>query len=144
VGGSLIWLLVALGFGVAELLAGSGSFFLAPFAVGAAVAALADSIAGETAAAVVFVFVSILTLMSVRPLVRRRLTSGPALRTGGAALVGRRAVVVERIANHEGVGRIRIDGEIWSARCFDDDEVIEPGTRVDVVEIRGATALVME
>lgn len=143
-GGWIIWLLVALGFGVAELLAGSGSFFLAPFAVGAALAALADGIAGETAAAVIFVAASVLTLMSVRPLVQRRLTSGPTLRTGAAALVGRRAVVVERIANHEGVGRIRIDGEIWTARCFDEDEVIEAGTRVDVVEIKGATALVME
>jgi membrane protein implicated in regulation of membrane protease activity len=142
--GWFIWLLVALGFGAAELLAGSGSFFLAPFAVGAALAALADSIAGETAAAVVFVFVSILTLLAVRPLITRRLTVGPTLRTGGAALVGKRAMVIERIANHEGVGRIRIDGEIWTARCFDEDQVIEAGTKVDVVEIKGATALVME
>jgi membrane protein implicated in regulation of membrane protease activity len=142
--GWFIWLIVALGFGTAELLAGAGSFFLAPFAVGAAIAALADSVAGETAAAVVFISVSILTLLAVRPLVQRRLTSGPTLRTGGAALVGRRAVVVERIANHEGMGRIRIDGEIWTARCFDEDEVIEAGTRVDVVQIKGATALVME
>lgn len=142
--GWFIWLVVALGFGVAELLAGAGSFFLAPFAVGAALAAVADSVAGETAAAVVFVCVSILTLLSVRPVVQRHLTSGPALRTGGAALVGRRAVVTERIANHEGVGRVRIDGEVWTARSLDEDRVIEAGTAVDVVDIKGATALVME
>jgi len=143
-GGWFIWLVVALGFGVAELLAGAGSFFLAPFAVGAALAAVADSVAGETAAAVVFVSVSILTLLSVRPLVQRHLTRGPTLRTGGAALVGRRAIVIERIANHEGIGRVRIDGEVWSARCFDEDQVIEAGTSVDIVDIKGATALVME
>jgi len=142
--GWFIWLVVALGFGMAELLAGSGSFFLAPFAVGAALAAVADSVAGETAAAVVFVLVSILTLLSVRPLVQRRLTSGPTLRTGGAALVGRRAMVIERIANHEGVGRVRIDGEVWTARSYDEDHVIEAGTSVDIVDIRGAMALVME
>jgi membrane protein implicated in regulation of membrane protease activity len=142
--GWLIWVVVALGFGVAELLAGSGSFFLAPFAVGAALAAVADGVAGETSAAVVFVLVSILTLLSVRPMVQRHLTSGPALRTGGAALVGRRAIVIERIANHEGVGRVRVDGEIWTARCFDEDQVIEAGTSVDIVDIKGATALVME
>ncbi len=142
--GWFIWLVVALGFGVAELLAGAGSFFLAPFAAGAALAALADSVAGETAAAVVFVCVSILTLLSVRPMVQRHLTSGPALRTGGAALVGRRALVTERIANHEGVGRVRIDGEVWTARSLDEDRVIEAGTAVDVVDIKGATALVME
>ena len=55
-----------------------------------------------------------------------------------------RAGVVERIANHEGVGCVRLDGEIWTARAYDDDEVIEPGTRVSVMEIRGATALVSE
>jgi membrane protein implicated in regulation of membrane protease activity len=142
--GWLIWLVVALGFGAAELLAGSGSFFLAPFAVAAAVAALAAGAIDETAAWLVFVATSVLTLMTVRPMVQRRLTSGPTLRTGAAALVGKRAMVVERIANHEGVGRVRIDGEVWTARALDEDQVIEPGTSVHVVDIKGATALVME
>ena len=142
--GWIVWLVVAFGFGAAEMLAGAGSFFLAPFAIGAALAAVAASAAGETAAAVVFVFASILTLMSVRPLVHRRLLSGPALRTGGAALVGKRALVTERISNHEGVGRVRIDGEVWTARSLDEDHVIEAGTSVQVVDIKGATALVME
>jgi membrane protein implicated in regulation of membrane protease activity len=142
--GWIVWLVVAFGFGAAEMLAGAGSFFLAPFAIGAALAALAAGAAGETAASVVFVFASIVTLMSVRPLVSRRLLSGPAIRTGGAALVGKTAVVTERVANHEGVGRVRIDGEVWTARCLDEDCVLEPGTKVQVVDIKGATALVME
>ncbi len=57
--------------------------------------------------------------------------------------MGRDAVVLERIANDEGVGVVKIDGEVWTARAFG-DEVIEPGTRVHVMEIRGATALVSE
>jgi membrane protein implicated in regulation of membrane protease activity len=141
--GWIIWLFVACGFGAAELLAGAGSFFLAPFALAAALAAVADSAIGETAALVVFIMASILTLMAVRPLVHRRLTSGPTLRTGGAALVGKHAIVLERISNHEGVGRVRIDTEVWTARSFDDC-VIEPGTSVEIVDIKGATALVME
>jgi membrane protein implicated in regulation of membrane protease activity len=141
--GWIVWLVVALGFGAAEMLAGAGSFFLAPFAIGAALAAAAASAAGETAASIVFVAVSLMTLMSVRPLVQRRLTSGPGLRTGGAALVGKRAVVTERIAEHE-VGKVRIDDEIWTARGIDEDCVLEPGMTVHVVEIKGATALVME
>jgi membrane protein implicated in regulation of membrane protease activity len=53
-------------------------------------------------------------------------------------------VVLERIANDESVGCVRIDGgEVWTARSYSDDEVIEAGERVEVVEIRGATALVM-
>lgn len=142
--GWIIWLVVACGFGAAELLAGAGSFFLAPFAVAAALAAVAAGAVDEAAAWIVFVATSVLTLMTVRPLVHRRLTSGPALRTGGAALIGKHAVVLERISNHEGEGRVRIDGEVWSARSLDEDRVIEPGTSVEVVDIKGATALVME
>jgi membrane protein implicated in regulation of membrane protease activity len=66
------------------------------------------------------------------------------IRTGTAALVGRRAVVVERIANGEGVGCVKIAGEVWTARSYEEDGVIEAGAQVEVVEIRGATALVLE
>jgi membrane protein implicated in regulation of membrane protease activity len=140
--GWIVWLVVACGFGVGEVLSGS-AFFLAPFAIGAALAAAAASAFGEAAAGGVFLAASVLTLLAVRPLVTRRMLSGPALRTGGAALVGKQAMVIERISNHEGVGRVRIDGELWTARSLD-EHVIEPGTRVEVVDIKGATALVME
>jgi membrane protein implicated in regulation of membrane protease activity len=53
-------------------------------------------------------------------------------------------MVVERIANDEGVGCVKIEGEVWTARAYDDDEVIEAGKRVQIVEIKGATALVTE
>jgi membrane protein implicated in regulation of membrane protease activity len=52
--------------------------------------------------------------------------------------------VVERIANDEDVGCVRLEGEIWRARAYDDDEVIETGTRVHVLEIRGVTAVVAQ
>jgi membrane protein implicated in regulation of membrane protease activity len=68
----------------------------------------------------------------------------PSIRTGTAALVGKPAMVLERIANDEGVGVVRIDGEVWTARAYMDDEQYEAGTRVQVVEIRGATALVTD
>ncbi len=81
---------------------------------------------------------------ALRPVARRHRRLPPPIRTGAAALVGQRAMVLERIANDEGVGCVRIDGgEVWTARSYDDDEVIEVGERVEVVEIRGATALVM-
>ena len=93
---------------------------------------------------IAFVVMSLMTLVLVRPVVRRHIRTPPLIRTGAAALVGRRATVLERIANDEGVGCVRIDGEVWTARSLDDDEVIEPGTVVDVVQIKGATALVSE
>ena len=142
--GWVVWLIVAGAFGAGELL--TTGFFLAPFAFGgAAAAAVAGAGAGEIPAVLVFAVVSILTLALVRPLVQSRLTSKtPSLRTGGAALVGRHGTVIERIDNREGVGLVKIDGELWSARSFDDDREIGAGQRVEVVEIRGATALVIE
>jgi membrane protein implicated in regulation of membrane protease activity len=140
--GWLIWVIVACGFGVGEML--TTSFFLAPFAIGAALAAAADAAVGGTAAWVVFFAVTLLTFVVVRPIVRSHLKMPPQIRTGAAALVGKQAVVLERIANREGVGCVRIDGEVWTARSLIDDDVIERGTVVDVIEIKGATALVSE
>ena len=139
----LIWLIAAVIFGVGEIF--TLSFFLAPFAGGAAVAAIvAAAGGGAVASTAVFLLVSLALLAALRPLARRHLRQPAQLRTGTAALVGRTATVVERIANDEGVGCVRIDGEVWTARAYDEDDVIEAGKRVQVLEIRGATALVAE
>jgi membrane protein implicated in regulation of membrane protease activity len=58
--------------------------------------------------------------------------------------VGRTATVVDRIHNGDDAGSVRLEGEIWRARAYDEDEVIEPGARVQVIEIRGVTALVAQ
>jgi len=138
----VIWLILAVVLAVGEI--ATLGFFLAPFAGGAAVAAvLAAFGAGTTAEAAAFLVVSIVLLAALRPLARFH-RKGKALKMGTAALVGQTAMVVERIANDEGVGCVKLDGEIWTARAYDDDAVIEPGTKVHVLEIRGATALVAE
>ena len=137
-----VWWIVAACLLAAGEIATTG-FFLAPFAVGAALAALADVLgASGVASAVVFLAASLLMLGFVRPIARRHLHMPARIRTGTAALVGRNAMVLERIANAEGVGCAKIGGEVWTARAFDEDRVIEPGERVQVIEIRGATALV--
>ena len=118
---------------------------LAVFAGGALVAALLTALGAGTALGwVTFLVVSVVLLAALRPLARSHRNRPPRLRTGTAALVGSSAMVVERIANDEGVGRVRIGGEMWTARSYDDDDVIEAGKNVQVVEIRGATALVTE
>jgi membrane protein implicated in regulation of membrane protease activity len=86
----------------------------------------------------------VILLAALRPLARSHRRMPPQLRTGTAALVGKTAMVVERIVNDEGIGCVRIDGEVWTARAYDEDDVIEVGKRVQVIEIRGATALVAE
>jgi membrane protein implicated in regulation of membrane protease activity len=138
----ILWLVAAAIFGVGEM--HQGGLYLLPFAIGAALAA-AVSLLGVSAplSAVLFVATSAIVVGALRPVARRHRRLPPPIRTGAAALVGRPAVVLERIANDEGVGCVRIDGgEVWTARSFD-DEVIEPGQKVQVMEIRGATALVM-
>ena len=139
----LLWLILAVVFGVGEI--ATLGFFLAPFAGGAAVAAVASAaglpFVGSLA---VFLVISVVLLAALRPLARSHQRMPPQIRTGTAALVGKPAMVLERIANDEGVGCVRIDGEVWTARSYMDEETYEAGTRVQVVEIRGATALVTE
>src|SRR3954453_20601598 len=135
------WIVIACVLAVGEVM--TTSFFLAPFAGGALVAALVAAVGlGTGAGLAAFVAFSAALLLFVRPIARRHLTMPAQLRTGTAALIGRNAVVVERIANHEGVGCAKIDGEVWTARAFDEDRTFEAGERVQVIEIRGATALV--
>jgi membrane protein implicated in regulation of membrane protease activity len=137
----VIWLIVAVAFGVGEVL--TLSFFLGPFAIGALVAALLSAAGlGLVLAGIAFLVVSTLALVALRPIARRHLRQPAALRTGTAALVGRTATVLEEVSG--GAGCVKLEGEVWSARPFDDDAVIEAGRRVHVIEIRGATALVAE
>jgi membrane protein implicated in regulation of membrane protease activity len=137
----ILWLIAGVFAAVGEML--TAGFFLAPFAAGAFGAMLA-SVAGGGAAIQVIVFAA-LTLASfalVRPIATRHLHTPPRIRTGTAALIGRSGIVLDRIANDEGIGSVRLDGEVWTARAYDEHLVIEAGTKVEVVEIRGATALV--
>jgi membrane protein implicated in regulation of membrane protease activity len=137
----VIWLIVAVVFGIGEI--ATLGFFLAPFAGGALVAALVSGAgAGDIASWIAFLVVSLTLLAALRPVAVRHMRQAPRLRTGTAALVGRTGTVVERITSDEGC--VRIEGEIWTARPFDEDQVIEAGTRVQVLEIKGATALVAE
>ena len=86
---------------------------------------------------VVFLVASIASLGIIRPIARRHLRTPARIRTGAAALIGTRATVLERVDAHS--GQVKIGGEIWTARPFDEDDVFEPGARVDVMKIEGAT-----
>jgi membrane protein implicated in regulation of membrane protease activity len=139
----IIWLIAACVLGIGEM--HQGGFYLAPFAIGAALATVLGLLGvGALLSAVAFLGGSALVFATLRPVAQRHRRLPPAIRTGAAALVGRPALVLERIANDEGVGCVKIDGgEVWTARSYDEHEEIPAGERVEVVEIRGATALVM-
>ncbi len=135
----LTWLILAAGLGIAELLTLTLAFALiAVAAVSAAIVAAADL--GLPFQLMAFVVTAGAGLGLVRPFAMRHLRQPPPLLTGTAALVGRKAIVVEEVTGH--AGRIRISGELWSSRAYDDTLVIPVGSTVDVMEIEGATALV--
>jgi membrane protein implicated in regulation of membrane protease activity len=111
---------------------------------GGALAGAAVTVAGGPAvlAIAAAIVIAVALLGVVRPVALRHLRHPPEIRTGVAALVGARGVVIERVDAHS--GRIKLGGEVWSAKSYDDTQVIEPGSTVDVIEIKGATALVYE
>jgi membrane protein implicated in regulation of membrane protease activity len=136
------WAIVAVGLAVGEIFT-PGLFFLGPIAVAAVVSAVVAAIGAGVAVQVgVFAAAALASLAVLRPLARAHLRMPPALRTGTAALVGARAVVLQRVDEHG--GRIKLGGEEWTARSYVPDQVFEPGARVEVAEIQGATALVYE
>jgi membrane protein implicated in regulation of membrane protease activity len=135
----IIWLIVAAVLGVAELLTTTLAFGLI------AVAAVAAAVVGAfhlsfALQLVAFAAAAGAGLVFVRPIAIKHIKQPPALRTGVAALVGRSAIVLEEVTEHG--GRVRIDGEEWSSRPYDDSLVIPVGTKVDVMQIKGATVLV--
>lgn len=135
----IVWLIVAAVLGVAELLTTTLAFGLI------AVAALAAAVVGAfhlsfALQLVAFAVAAGAGLGVIRPIAIKHIKQPPALRTGVAALVGRSAIVLEEVTEHS--GRVRIDGEEWSSRPYDDSLVIPVGTKVDVLQIKGATVLV--
>ena len=131
----LIWSLVAVLLAVGEIFT-PGMFFLGPVALAAVVSGVAAAVgAGVVVQLIVFIAGAVGSVWVVRPIARRHLHMP-------AALEGAKAVVVQRVDANG--GRVRIGGEEWSARAYMDDQVLEPGTHVEVVKIEGATALVYE
>ncbi len=135
----IIWLIVAGVLGVAELLTTTLAFGL--IAIAAVVAAVVGVFVPELPLQLAaFVVAAGAGLGVVRPIAMRHIKQPPLLRTGTAALVGRSAIVLEEVTEH--TGRIRIGGEVWSSRPYDDSLVIPVGAKVDVMQIDGVTALV--
>ena len=138
----LIWAIVAVLLAVGELFT-PGMFFLGPVALAAIAAGVAGLVGlGVLIQLLVFIAGSVASVWVLRPIARAHLHMPAALRTGTAALEGAKAVVLQRV-DADG-GRVRIGGEEWSARAYMEDQVLEPGARVEVVKIEGATALVYQ
>ncbi|CAJ1583224.1 NfeD family protein [[Mycobacterium] wendilense] len=137
---ALLWLIAALGLAGAEVL--TGDLFLLMLGGGALAAAGTSWLFDWPiwADGAVFLVVSVLLLVLVRPALRRRMQSAAALETGIEALEGRPALVLDRVSQHE--GQVKLEGEVWTARPLNDHDVYEAGDQVMVMRIDGATAVV--
>jgi hypothetical protein len=137
---ALVWLVLAVGLAVAEAL--TGDMFLLMLSGGALASAGSSWLLGVPlwAEGAVFLVISVLLLVGVRPVLRRRLTAGTGLPEPVRALEGKRALVLDRVDQHR--GQVKLDGEVWTARSYTDDDVYQPGEQVSVMHIDGATAVV--
>jgi membrane protein implicated in regulation of membrane protease activity len=136
---ALIWLIAALALAGAEAL--TGDLFLLMLGGGALAAAGSSLIFDDVwVQGATFAVVSVLLLVLVRPALRRHFKSGTGLPEPAKALEGKSALVLDRVAQHE--GQVKLDGEVWTARPYNDNDVFEVGDHVTVVHIDGATAVV--
>lgn len=135
------WLMVAFGLAALELLSMDLIFIM--LAIGAFVGMVVALLGGPFLLALVFALGTSLGLLAlIRPKLVHRMHDGPTLAVGAAALIGKSGLVLEPVA-HFAPGRVKIGGDIWTARPFDEDDQIEPGTEIEVVSIKGATAYVL-
>ena len=138
----VIWVVLAALLVAGEVVA-AFTFILGPLAVAALVPAIVAVAGGSLTLQVAsFIVASIASLALIRPIARRHLRTPAQIRTGTAALIGARALVLDRVDANS--GQVKIGGEVWTARPYDEDDVYEPGIRVEVIKIDGATALVQE
>jgi membrane protein implicated in regulation of membrane protease activity len=139
---TVFWIVLGVILAVAEMF--TATLVLIMLAAGAFAAAVAAALGAPVAVqALVFAGVSALSLVAVRPIVRRH--QRPAIETGDTpfgleAIEGASGLVLEQVdADH---GLVKIEGELWTARAYDVTQVIPEGERVRVVEVKGATAMV--
>ncbi|MFE9683923.1 NfeD family protein [Streptomyces sp. NPDC002701] len=134
------WLIGAAGLGIPLVVTAMPEFGM--LSVGAVAGAVTAGLGGGVVLqVVVFAAVSVALIAVVRPIAARHRARGPQLATGIDALKGRQAVVLERVDGSG--GRIKLAGEVWSARSLGTDRVYDVGQEVDVVDIEGATAIIV-
>lgn len=135
----MLWLVSGLLLIAAEVL--SGDFVLLTFGASALAAAVPAALGAPVWLDVlVFAVISVALVTLARPMLQRRLHAGTLVPTNAEALIGDTALVVTTVDAHG--GKVKLRGELWSARTFDQTQVLEPGRAVTVMNIAGATAVV--
>jgi membrane protein implicated in regulation of membrane protease activity len=133
------WLIAALLLAAFEM--ATLDFTLLMMAVGAGVGCILAALGFNVVVQVLGAVITAVALLAfVRPPIVRRLHRAPTLHSGTAGLVGTSGLVLERVTAYG--GRVKLSGEVWSARTVDESQVIEPGSKIAVADIDGATAVV--
>jgi membrane protein implicated in regulation of membrane protease activity len=136
---AVLWLIIGIVLVVAEVL--SGAFVLVMLGSAALIAALAAALGvGPVISGVVFAAVAAAGITLARPALVARMHAVDHVKTNVEALVGSKALVTATVNAH--TGQVKVNGEIWSARSYDETEVLEPGRTVTIMSISGATAIV--
>ncbi len=139
---AIIWLVLGVVLAIAE--AFTLTFVLIMIATGAFAAAVAAALGAPVPVqGIAFAAVSVAALVALRPVLRRhqRVSADQQIEPMGiAALEGSDALVLEQVDAHHGL--VRLGGEEWTARAFDSTQSFEPGEQVQIIKIKGATALV--
>ncbi len=137
----VVWIIAAAVLAAAESM--SLDLVLIMAAGGAGAGAITAAVGAPVVVQIVVAIVATLALLvGVRPVAKRHLTAGTGVLTGSEALVGQHAVVLQAVDAAD--GRVRLNGAEWSARAFDERQVLPIGTRVRVLQISGATAVVLD
>jgi len=117
-------------------------FFLLPFAVGGATAAILAWVDVPVAWQwVAFFVVSIGTLLYLRRFIRKQ-DIADTKSIGANRYLNMQAIVLEQVDPVSGAGRVRVESEEW--RATSDGDIIEPGTPVTITEVRGTRLVVHE
>ena len=137
---ALIWLIAGIALIAAEVL--SGDFVLLMLGLGAVIGAGSAALTGNAVIdVIVFGVASAGLIWLARPALKKRFLHGPHIKTGIESLIGSHGVVVSTVDGGS-TGRVKLAGDVWSARSVTEGQRIEAGTKVTVVEISGATAVV--
>jgi membrane protein implicated in regulation of membrane protease activity len=135
-----VWAVAAVALGIGEVLT-PGLFFLGPLAVAALAAAVVAALGtGSVGGLFAFIIAAVLSIAVLWPLARRHIRLRAISRTGSAALVGKKALVLQQVDGSG--GRVKIGGEEWRVRSWR-GEALQAGEHVEVAQIEGATALVL-
>ena len=138
-----IWLILAGIFVIFEMIIPT-DFLIFWVGIAAALTSICSAfIDNITIQILIFCIASILLIFCTKPFIRKFMKNSENIHTNAYSIIGKKGIVISKINNIEGTGQIKMDGEVWSAKSFADEDIPE-NTEIEIVEIDGVKAVVKE